>query len=622
MAPWDTESVEGLCDKPFDFVIVGGGTAGLVVANRLTEDPKVSVIVLEAGTNRLNDSRTMVPGLAMAMLEDADFDWNFQSIAQKQLNGRTLSASKGRTLGGSSAINFGMVIYPSRSGLNAWEALGNHGWGWDGLSPYIRKFQTATPPSDANREIFKGMKWDQKDQGSDGPVQVSFGDQYMPYHAAWMETFKTLGYPQIDDPINGAGTGPFVSPAAVDSATHTRSHSGAAYLGPEAQARANLRVVTGALVQSITLERRDIGVVATSVQFQKDQKTFTISANKEVILAAGATQTPQILELSGIGDEKILQSYGIVPIINNPSVGENLQDHGNVAFGYEVADGLPSGDMSRDPATAAAAMAAYQNNRSGPLAAVPFVSAFMPCVNSPEGEHDQLLRNIQASIDSPTTPRAHRKQFEAVRELIKDPAEPTTQYILAPFQILTRTGDNPKRLFGMGHPGYFISLVSLLNYPLSRGSVHIQSANPETAPTIDHGTLRHPVDLELHARHSMWMDQIAETDPMASLLKKGGERLHTPEPVTDLGKIQGAMQRTCYIYVPSQWNLRHDAPGGRWGGGLSSQGLWNDQFPSVQFTLSKRITIQYLVLEKARRPPSPGPPSIFDIPWANQLKKV
>ncbi|CAL5866049.1 uncharacterized protein PFLUO_LOCUS256 [Penicillium psychrofluorescens] len=534
MAPLNTESIEGLESKPFDFVIVGGGTAGLVVANRLTEDPSVSVIVLEAGTNRLDDPRVMVPGLGVAAFEDADFDWNFRSIAQEQLNGRKLLASKGRTLGGSSAINFGMVIYPSRSGLNAWEALGNHGWGWDGLSPYIRKFQKGTPPSDATREFFKGMKYDQKDQGTDGPVQVSFGDQYMPYHAAWMETFKTLGYPQVDDPINGAGTGPFVTPGAVDLTTHTRSHAGAAYLGPEAQARPNLRVVTGALVQKIVLERRDVGVTATGVQFLKDQKTYTISAKKEVILAAGATQTPQILELSGIGDEKVLQAHGIAPIINNPSVGENMQDHGIIPFVYEVADGLPSGDMARDPAVAAAAMAAYQKDGSGPLGMVPFVSAFMPCVNFPEGEREQLLQSIQTSIESPSTPRAQKKQFEVMQELLRDPSEPTTQYIMAPFQMLAREGDNPKRLFGMGHPGFFISLASLLSYPLSRGSVHIQSSNAEAAPIIDHGTLRHPVDLGYHARHCMWLDKIAETEPMVSLLKKGGERLHTPGPLTDL----------------------------------------------------------------------------------------
>jgi choline dehydrogenase-like flavoprotein len=234
--------------------------------------------------------------------------------------------------------------------MNAWEKLGNPGWGWDGFSPYVRKFHTASPPSSDNREFFKGMKYDQQDQGSTGPVQVSFGDQYMPYHTAWMDTFKTLGYPQDEDPINGACTGPFLGPGAVDPVTHTRSHSAAAYLGPEVQARSNLRVVTGALVEKIIMEKKksEEEVAATGVQFTKGSIVYTVSVAKAVILAAGTTQSSQILELSGIGDETLLQSHGIPTIINNPGVGENLQDHGMISLGYEVADGMPSGDMARD----------------------------------------------------------------------------------------------------------------------------------------------------------------------------------------------------------------------------------------------------------------------------------
>ncbi|CAI7611421.1 unnamed protein product [Penicillium discolor] len=540
MASFDTESSQGLENAAYDFVIVGGGTAGLVVANRLTENPSTRVLVLEAGTNRLNDPRITIPGLGPAAFEDEDFDWNFRSCPQEQLNGRKLLANKGRTLGGSSTINLGMVIYPSRSGLDAWETLGNPGWGWDGLAPYIRKFHTASPPSSDNREFFKGMKYDQQDQGSTGPVQVTFGDQYMPYHAAWMDTFKALGYPQVDDPINGAGTGPFVSPGAVDPVTHTRSHAAAAYLGPEVQARSNLRVMTGAWVEKIIIEKGNNGdnAVATGVRFSKDSDVYTVSVAKEVILAAGTTQSSQILELSGVGDETLLKSHGIPTVINNPSVGENLQDHGTISFGYEVADGMPSGDMARDPAISEAAMAAYQKDGSGPLGMVPLISAFMPLVDILEDERTQLLQKVQASINNPGLSRAHKKQYEALHTLLQNPDESTTQFILAPFQLLPRQGESPKGLFSLGHPGFFISFLSVLSYPLSRGSVHIQSSDPKVAPLIDHGILRHPVDLEIQARHSMWMDKIAKTEPMASLLKDGGERLHTPEPLADLEKAK------------------------------------------------------------------------------------
>ncbi|KFY35643.1 hypothetical protein V494_05730 [Pseudogymnoascus sp. VKM F-4513 (FW-928)] len=550
MAPIDTESAAGVEDVVFDFIVVGGGTSGLVVANRLTEDPNVQVLVLEAGTNRLNDPRLMVPGLGIATFEDPDFDWNFRSSSQKQLNGRQILQSQGRTLGGSSAINLGMVIYPSKMGMDAWEKLGNPDWGWDGLSPYIQKFHKAAAPSDEVRQFFKGMKFDIGDQGSDGPVQVSFADQYMPYHGAWLETFKALGYSQVEDSIKGAGTGPFVSLGAIDPITHTRSHSGAAYFGDSVQSRPNLRVVTGALVEKLIFEEREGLVVAIAVQVRKDGNTVKIPVKKEVVLAAGATHTPHILELSGIGNADLLRSHGIEVVVNNPGVGENLQDHGFVPFGYEVADGLPSGDMGRDPIVAAAAMAAYQKDGSGPLGMAPFVSAFMPCLDSPPDERAHLLQMLDAHNGGEISP-GQKKQFDALRQILQDPNEPTAQYILAPFQILPREGPSPKGIFGLGHPGFFISIGNSISYPFSRGSVHLRSNDPKESPTIDSGILRHPVDLELQARHSIWMDKIAKTEPMASLLKTGGARLHTAERVTDMPKAK----ELCKELVMSMFHL-------------------------------------------------------------------
>ncbi|KAL5044804.1 hypothetical protein BDW71DRAFT_215449 [Aspergillus fruticulosus] len=543
MASSDTDSAAGLQNATFDFIIVGGGTAGLVLANRLSADPAVRVLVLEAGTNRLDDPRVKIPGLAAATFENPEFDWDFRSVPQTQLNGRRIFGTKGRTLGGSSAINMGMLVYPSRAGMNAWESLGNPGWGWKEFAPYVRKFHTGVPPSDEVRAFFGNMKSEQKDQGSDGPVWASFGDEsgYLPYHAAWFRAFEELGWPQTEDPIKGAGTGPFVNPGAVDPVTKTRSHAGAAYLTPEVLERENLRVVTGAQVIRVVFDNSDGGggaVTAREVQFVKNSQTYTVALTREVIMAAGAFQSPQVLELSGIGDAARLRALGIEPVVDLPGVGENLQDHGIVCFNYEVADGMPSGDIARDPAVAAAAMAAYQKDRSGPLGTVPFVSAFMPCLDFPVNEREQLLQKVDASLADPTLPQMYKKQYTVLRTMLSDADEPTAQYIMAPFQLVPGLGPNPSAVFSLGHPGFFMSILSLLSYPFSRGSVHISSADPTAPPTIDHAILRHPADLELHARHSIWMDRIPYTSTFAPLLKKDGQRLHSSDKVTELERAQ------------------------------------------------------------------------------------
>ncbi|KUL83289.1 hypothetical protein ZTR_09136 [Talaromyces verruculosus] len=258
-----------------DIIIVGGGTAGLVLANRLTENEKIRVLVLEVGSDRLNDPRIMVPGLAPATYEDYDFDWNFISAPQEQLNGRQLLATKGRTLGGFSAINTGMIVWPSKIDLKAWAKLA---------------------PSDKVRQFFNGMQFDGKDQGTDAPF----------------DALKNLGYPQKGDPINGQGTGPFVTPGAIDPVTHTRSHAGAEYLTEAVKQRPKLRILTGVLVEKIVFKQEGDGpAIATAVQDPTRREIIEVRINKEIILAAGAAQTPQILELSGIGDVRLLNKHGI-----------------------------------------------------------------------------------------------------------------------------------------------------------------------------------------------------------------------------------------------------------------------------------------------------------------------
>ncbi|KAL1964510.1 hypothetical protein VTN77DRAFT_6936 [Rasamsonia byssochlamydoides] len=535
-SPVDTSSTVGLESQSFDFVVVGGGTAGLVVASRLTEDPNVKVLVLEAGSNRVDDPRIAVPGLAASTYFDPDFDWCITSPPQEHLNGRQIAEPRGRTLGGSSAINMGMVIYPSKKDIDAWEQLGNPGWNWDSISQYLRKSQKFTPPTPAIREQLSLDYLDETLQGSSGPIQVSFGEGPFPaFNAAWPKVFENLNHKITSDPISGIAKGAFCNPGTIDPKTRSRSHAGVTYYNLEVAKRPNLRVVTDATVEKIILKEADGTVIAIGVQFKaNDGVQRIVSAGEEVILAAGAIKTPQLLELSGIGGSELLKSHGIKVVIDNPNVGENLQEHGFVPFSWEIADGQQSGDALRIPEVAEAAMAAWQEHSgAGPLGLCAISSAFMPLPELQDGELKGLIKKYLEDYKYPSFP-GQEAQYRILRQILEDESEPTGQYSLAPFQITPEKGPSPKGIYGMSEPESFISIVSVLNRPFSRGNVHLASNDPYASPVFDPKFFSHPLDLELHARHTKWLETLAFTEPMGSLLKKNGRRLHSDKPVDDL----------------------------------------------------------------------------------------
>lgn len=207
-----------------------------------------------------------------------------------------------------------------------------------------------------------------------------------------------------------------------------------------------------------------------------------------------------------------------------------MQEHGLVPYSYEVADGLPSGDMARDPEFAIAAMAAYQKDGSGALGYIPFASAFMPCVGLSNESRNEMSETIKATIKNPDTSKALRKQLVAQIKLLEIPEETTGQYILAPFQIHSRE-KTARQAFIPSHPGLFMTVAVVLSHPFSRGSAHINSADYCDASVIDVGTFTNSVDLELLARHCLLADKLMETEPLASLMKKDGARLHATRPL-------------------------------------------------------------------------------------------
>ncbi|CAN8100573.1 unnamed protein product [Discula destructiva] len=519
----------------FDFVVVGGGTAGLVVAARLTENPNISVLVLEAGNNALQDPRISIPALWSAIL-GTELDWDFVTTPQEHMNGRQIGQPQGRLLGGSSGLNAEVFVPPSAVGFDAWEAIGNPGWAWKDVMSYFKKFHTLRRPDDELREHLEVNWIDSSAPEASGPVQASFTDTTAnPLGKAWVDTFKTLGAGLTTDPFMGGATGGFSCPASVDPATKTRSYSASAYYAPVAE-RSNLEVITGATANKVLFEGAsdDGSPVARAVVFKdKDGHEHRVRAIREVILAAGAFQTPKLLEVSGIGDKSLLEKFNIPCLVHSPGVGENLQDHIMTGASFEVADGIMTGDclLRREPGMFEAFMQMYQEHKAGPLASGALMSyAFMPILSAEIDKLDpsatsgleQALKDLQDNLSGMTaTQRSHAK---FITRLLKDPSHASGALFGIPAQVNLHNG--PRQIGMTTDPvdGNYLSMGAALIHPLSRGSSHITSGNVDDPPVIDPRYLSHPLDIEIYARHLMAVEVLSRTEPMASFLKPDGRR--------------------------------------------------------------------------------------------------
>lgn len=301
--------------QEFDYIIVGGGSSGCVLAGRLSENPQVSVCLLEAGGTG-DGWKVEVPCAAVISIPTKINNWAFETVPQKGLNGRKGYQPRGKCLGGSSAINAMVYIRGHRQDYDDWSALGNTGWSYDEVLPYFIK-------SENNQRI--------KNQyhGNDGPLSVIDLHSDNPLQQKYLAAAKQQGYRILDD-FNGEeqeGLGIY----QVTHINGERCSSARAYLFPHLK-RKNLTVETSAQTQRILIENG----VAVGVEYKQNGQLKQIRARREVLLSAGAMQSPQILMLSGIGDQHELMEHGIEVKKHLPGVGKNFHDHPDFIFGYKV----------------------------------------------------------------------------------------------------------------------------------------------------------------------------------------------------------------------------------------------------------------------------------------------
>ncbi|HWA01838.1 MAG TPA: choline dehydrogenase [Caulobacterales bacterium] len=298
----------------YDYVIVGAGSAGCVLANRLSEDPSVKVALLEAGGRNASMLVRMPAGVGRLIREKSAFNWGFETVPQEHLDGRRLYQPRGRGWGGSSAINGMIYVRGHARDYDQWRQTGLTGWGYADVLPYFKRAQHHEDGGDA---------WN----GEDGPLWVSRGAPGNPLFKAFVQAGAQAGYPVTRD-FNGRqqeGVGPY----HLTIKSGARWSAAAAYLAPIAHTRPNLTILSKALASRILFENG----VAVGVEFSAGpgKPVRTIRAEREVLACGGAFQTPQLLMLSGVGPADHLAGLGIPVVVDAPQVGENLQDHLDVS---------------------------------------------------------------------------------------------------------------------------------------------------------------------------------------------------------------------------------------------------------------------------------------------------
>jgi choline dehydrogenase len=298
-------------DDAFDFVIVGAGSAGCVMANRLSEDGRNSVLVLEYGGSDMGPFIQMPSALSYPMNMSL-YNWGFETEPEPHLNGRKLATPRGKVVGGSSSINGMVYVRGHAKDFDTWEQMGAKGWGFRHVQPYFKRMETSHGGEEGWR-------------GSDGPLHVKRGELNNPLYRAFIEAGRQAGYPVTVD-YNGRQQEGF-GPMEMTVHNGVRWSAANAYLKP-ALRRGGVRLVTHALARRILLDGRR----ATGVEYEVRGKIRTATARREVIVAASSINSPKLLQLSGIGAPHVLKNAGIEVCHALPGVGENLQDHLEVYF--------------------------------------------------------------------------------------------------------------------------------------------------------------------------------------------------------------------------------------------------------------------------------------------------
>jgi choline dehydrogenase len=453
----------------FDFIIVGAGSAGCVLASRLSEDPSHSVLLLEAGGVEQRHWRMKMPLAWRDTFMDPQLGWGYSSEPEPHADGRRIPVPRGKVLGGSSSVNGMMYSRGHPADYDGWRSLGLAGWSYAEVLPYFRR-------SESN------WRGESRYHGASGPLTVARHRTDRVIYPRLIATAEKLGYRHLDD-FHGAEVEGFSAP---DFNVHRgrRASTAARYLRPVISRR-NLRTEVRALAHRVLLEGRR----AVGIEYERDGQLLRARTEREVILAAGAFNSPQLLLLSGIGSAGELESAGIAPRLDLPGVGKNLQDHQSVGAVF-AARGPITFDARLRLDRLLLAVLRWQILGTGPVAGLPVAA----------------------------------QGFLRIRP---ETAGADVQFLVSPVSMLARAWF-PGWRKGAGH---VFSTASVVLHPESRGEVTLRSGNPHDPPRIRFNLLQAPADRETLRYMLKFVRRFFATPPASELVS--GELLPGPGVATD-----------------------------------------------------------------------------------------
>ncbi|PPR07314.1 hypothetical protein CVT26_013674 [Gymnopilus dilepis] len=526
----------------YDYVVVGGGNAGLAVASRLTEDPSVTVVVLEAGPNAEDLPDVFIPGFAGAGKSFASLNWAYKTVPQENFGGRAVGVAAGKALGGGTVIN--SMIHPraEKEQYDGWGVLNDDPqWTWEALLPYFKKSESFVSPDEYQVQNDVRDLEEVHGTSSEGRVKVGFPNYFYPQSHLWASAIDFEPSPDLADGKPQGTVG--VSPNALDAHNNTRCSAACGYYTPFKD-RPNLTVLTEVLATKIVWDppAANTTLRAVAVQFQaKDGHMWQVFVRKEVVLSAGAIGSPKILELSGVGNATILERAGVKTVLDLPTVGENFIDHVHSwANAFTTAE-LTRDSLKLDPDLDEEQQQLWYLNRTGMYSAAPrTLSLALPSqLFKDDVELNDLLEKTRKdakyyaelfSNGNENLARGIEWQYEfALKGLEEDNS--------APVEINFEPGyAGPTKNFSDRPARKFSAINAVLVNPWSRGRTHISSSDAKDMPTIDPAYYAHPLDLITHVKSIQLGREMLRMPPLDTIYDgefEPGDDVKTEDALTE-----------------------------------------------------------------------------------------